>query len=147
METALKKLREGGDNQKEADNVAAAASNSNVANEQLWDAFRAGVMWATSQQGQLPPGAMPQAYGGYGMPMQQGMGYYNGHGGDMPPGGHWGGGFGGGYGNQMNGSQGGTPVADGQDWNKNSYSNKDPDDEAEEAVNGENLEGTGDLEV
>jgi len=139
LETALKKIRDGGDNNEESNNIATAASNSNVTNEQLWDAFRAGVMWATSQQGQLPPGAMPQAYGGYGMPMQQGMGYYNGHGGEMPPGGPWGGGFGGGYGNQMNGSQVGTPVADGKDWNKN--------DEAEEAVNGENLEERGDLDV
>ena len=33
---------------------------------QLWDAFRAGAMWAQSQGGQMPPGQMMGMPGGYG---------------------------------------------------------------------------------
>lgn len=126
--------------------------SANLINEKLWEAFRAGVMWATSQQGQIPPGAMPQGYG-YGMPMQGGgMGYFGqppppGPGGEMPPGGHWGGPMYGGYGPQMNGPGGaaGTPGAGApQDMNKKSFRNKNPADgeeaTAEDANNEVNIQ-------
>lgn len=97
-------------------------------------------MWATSQQGQIPPGAMPQGYG-YGMPMQGGMGYFGqppppGSGGEMPPGGPWGGPMYGGYGPHMNGPGGATSDQGSgapQDLDKKSFRNKNPAD-GEEAV-------------
>ncbi|KAL3792112.1 hypothetical protein HJC23_013386 [Cyclotella cryptica] len=119
-----------------------ANSASTPSQQQLWDAFRAGAMWAQSQAGQMPPGGMPPGgYGGYSMPMPGGMGFFSqpphpqGPGGEMSAG-PWGGqAMFGGYGGQMNGAgiPSHQPTAPGsggpQDWNKKSFRNKNPADE------------------